>query len=149
MYRACRSITNHLARTARNVYGWLGSSLPTDVSLIGKLLRKRICTSTVRSLSNKEFQIGNAMITQRPTGSARMWDCIHWISRCAIRRVSTDSTRSTLLHFVSKSVETLSFFQIRASSNRARSFFSAAAYASLPSKSRNGGFRSCVNWTIA
>ncbi|MFY9843715.1 MAG: hypothetical protein WAK23_11445, partial [Terriglobales bacterium] len=42
------------------------------------------------------------------------------------------------LHFVSKSVETLSFFQIRASSNRARSFFSAAAYASLPSKSRNG-----------
>ena len=40
-----------------------------------------------------------------------------------------------LLHFVSKSVETLSFFQIRASSNRARSFFSAAAYASaLPSK---------------
>jgi hypothetical protein len=54
-----------------------------------------------------------------------------------------------LLHFVSKSVETLSFFQIRASSNRARSFFSTAAYASLPSKSRNGGFRSCVNWTIA
>src|ERR1700724_3372683 len=54
-----------------------------------------------------------------------------------------------LLHFVSKSVETLSFFQIRASSNRARSFFSAAAYASLPSKSRNGGLRSCVNWTIA
>src|SRR5208283_3384645 len=52
-------------------------------------------------------------------------------------------------HFVSKSVETLSFFQIRASSNRARSFFSAAAYASLPSNSRNGGFRSCVNWTIA
>jgi len=48
-----------------------------------------------------------------------------------------------------KSVETLSFFQIRASSNRARSFFSTAAYASLPSKSRNGGFRSCVNWTIA
>ena len=41
-------------------------------------------------------------------------------------------------YFVSKSVETLSFFQIRASSNRARSFFSAAAYASLPSKSRNG-----------
>jgi len=33
-----------------------------------------------------------------------------------------------LLHFVSKSVETLSFFQICASSNRARSFFSAAAY---------------------
>src|SRR5260370_42223977 len=31
-------------------------------------------------------------------------------------------------------METLSFFQIRASSNRARSFFSAAAYASLPSK---------------
>ena len=56
---------------------------------------------------------------------------------------------SSLLHFISKSVETLSFFQIRASSNRARSFFSAAAYASLPSKSRNGGFRSCVNWTIA
>jgi len=56
---------------------------------------------------------------------------------------------SSLLHFVSKSVETLSFFQIRASSNRARSFFSVAAYASLPSKSRNGGFRSCVNWTIA
>ena len=56
---------------------------------------------------------------------------------------------SLLLHFVSKSVETLSFFQVRASSNRARSFFSAAAYASLPSKSRNGGFRSCVNWTIA
>src|ERR1700723_2201283 len=46
---------------------------------------------------------------------------------------------SLLLHFVSKSVETLSFFQVRASSNRARSFFSAAAYASLPSKSRNGG----------
>ena len=56
---------------------------------------------------------------------------------------------SLLLHFVSKSVETLSFFQIRASSNRARSFFSTAAYASLPSKSRNGGFRSCVSWTIA
>jgi hypothetical protein len=54
-----------------------------------------------------------------------------------------------LLHFVSKSVETLSFFQSRASSNRARSFLSAAVYASLPSKSRNGGFRSCVNWTIA
>ena len=52
-------------------------------------------------------------------------------------------------HFVSKSVEMLSVFQIRASSNRARSFFSAAAYASLPSKSRNGGFRSSVNWTIA
>src|ERR1700723_1795123 len=34
---------------------------------------------------------------------------------------------SLLLHFVSKSVETLSFFQIRASSNRARTFFSSAA----------------------
>jgi hypothetical protein len=52
-------------------------------------------------------------------------------------------------HSVSKSVDTLSSFHIRASSNRASSFFSTAAYASLPSKSRNGGFRSRVNWTIA
>jgi integrase len=36
-------------------------------------------------------------------------------------------------------VETLSSFHIRASSNRARSFFSTPAYASLPSNSRNGG----------
>jgi len=57
--------------------------------------------------------------------------------------------RDSLSHSVSKSVETLSSFHIRASSNRARSFFSTAAYASLPSNSRNGGFRSCVSWMIA
>ena len=57
MYGACRSMTNHLAHTAREVCDWLGSSLPTHVSLIGQVLRKRICTSTVRWLSNKEFQI--------------------------------------------------------------------------------------------
>ena len=51
-------MTNHLAHTERELYDWLGSSLPTDVSLIGKFLRKRICTSTVRWLSNKEFEIG-------------------------------------------------------------------------------------------
>ena len=31
-------MTNHLAHTARELYDWLGSSLPTDVSLIGKFL---------------------------------------------------------------------------------------------------------------
>src|SRR5271154_5278375 len=51
--------------------------------------------------------------------------------------------------FDSKSVDTLSSFQDLASSRRARSFFSAPLYASLPSNSRNGGFCSCVSRTIA
>jgi hypothetical protein len=51
--------------------------------------------------------------------------------------------------FDSKSVDRLSSFQDLASSRRARSFFSAPLYASLPSNSRNGGFCSCVSRTIA
>src|ERR1700678_1965311 len=57
MYRACRSITNHLARTAREVYGWFGSSLPTDVSLIGQVAPKTElhvdCPMAVQSMSSK------------------------------------------------------------------------------------------------
>src|SRR5271166_6554486 len=33
-------MTNHLAHTAREVYGWLGSSLPTHVSLIEQVAPK-------------------------------------------------------------------------------------------------------------
>ena len=33
-------MTNHLAHTAREVHGWLGSSLPTDGSLIGQVAPK-------------------------------------------------------------------------------------------------------------
>src|ERR1700722_9409773 len=36
-YRVCQSMINHLAHTAREVCGWLGSALPTDVSLIGQV----------------------------------------------------------------------------------------------------------------
>ena len=64
-------------------------------------------------------------------------------------RLATTGQCPPLRHSVSKSVETLSSFHIRASSNRARSFFSTAAYASLPSNNRNGGFCSCVSWMIA
>src|SRR5712672_3673366 len=51
--------------------------------------------------------------------------------------------------FDSKSVDRLSSFQDLASSRRARSFFSAPLYASLPSNSRYGGLCSCVSRTIA
>jgi hypothetical protein len=40
MYRPCRSMTDHLAHTAREVCGWLGSSLPTGVSLVGQVAPK-------------------------------------------------------------------------------------------------------------
>ena|SRR5208282_2187267 len=72
MYRACRSMTNHLAHTAREVDGWLGSSLPTDVSLIGQLAPKMDlhvdCPMTVQhGVPNR-----NGVTTQRPGGSARL-----------------------------------------------------------------------------
>jgi hypothetical protein len=57
-------------------------------STIGGLIPSRIWTSTVRWLSNKEFQIGHRMITQRPGGSARLG--VHsLVSSCAVRRVNT------------------------------------------------------------
>jgi hypothetical protein len=58
---ACIAHVDHdqpFAAQSKGVKDWLGSALPTDVSLIGQVAPKRICTSTVRWLSNKEFQIG-------------------------------------------------------------------------------------------
>ncbi len=64
-------------------------------------------------------------------------------------RRSVHFGRSGCGGFDSKSVDRLSSFQDLASSRRARSFFSAPLYASLPSNSRNGGLCSCVSRTIA
>src|SRR4029077_5605070 len=100
-------------------------------------------TTWVCELMAERRQERHFFRAERATGRSRTRGC--GLVQLGLKR----QLASLLLHFVSKSVEMLSFFQIRASSNRARSFFSAAAYASLPSKSRNGGCRSCVNWTIA
>jgi len=84
-----------------------------------------------------------------PGGQARTWQWIPFIRIVFL----LDAGKSLKIikegHFESKSVDRLSSFHILASSNRARSFFSAPLYASLPSKSRKGGFCSCVKRTIA